>query len=79
MKGLSPKALSVTCWESHIESVKAIRSQVAELRDALIEISNSSKDDVVMAEAKGLCNNVLEDFEFLISLYIWYKFLDKVN
>jgi hypothetical protein len=45
----------------------------------LIEISNSSKDDVVMAEAKGLCNNSLEDFEFLISLCIWYKILDKVN
>ena len=79
MKGLSPKALSVTRWESHIESVKAIRSQAVELRDALVEISNSSKDDVVMAEAKGLCNNALEDFEFLISLCIWYKILDKVN
>ena len=79
VKGLSPTALSVTRWESHIESVKAIRSQVAELRDALIEISNTSKDDVVMAEAKGLCFNALEDFEFLISLCIWYKILDKVN
>ena len=55
VKGLSPKALSVTRWESHIESVKAIRSQAAKLSDVLIEISNSSKDDVVMTEAKGLC------------------------
>jgi hypothetical protein len=79
VKGLSPKALSVTLWESHIESVKAIRSQAAELRYVLIKISNSSKDDVVMAKAKGLCNNTLEDFEFLISLCIWYKILNKVN
>uniref|UniRef100_A0A2N9EZT0 TTF-type domain-containing protein n=1 Tax=Fagus sylvatica TaxID=28930 RepID=A0A2N9EZT0_FAGSY len=71
LDGLSPKALLVTHWESHIESVKAIRSQAAELKDALIEISNTSKDDVVMAEAKGLCYNALEDFEFLISLCIW--------
>ena len=78
-KGLSPKVLSITHWECHIESVKAIRSQAVELRDALIEISNSSKDDVVMAEAKGLCNNALEDFEFLISLCIWYKILEKIN
>ena len=32
-----------------------------------------------MAEAKGLCNNALKDFEFLISLCIWYKILDTVN
>ena len=70
VKGLSPKVLLVTRWKSHIESVKAIRSQAAELRDALIEISNTSKDDVVMAEAKGLYFNALEDFEFLISLCI---------
>ena len=79
VKGLSPKALLVTRWESHIENVKAIRSQATELRDVLIEILNSSKDDVVMAKAKDLCNNALEDFEFLISLCIWYKILDKVN
>jgi hypothetical protein len=78
-EGVVTKDIVGNSLESHIESVKAIRSQVAELRDALIEISNSSKDDVVMAEAKGLCNNALEDFEFLINLCIWYKFLDKVN
>jgi hypothetical protein len=50
-----------------------------ELKDVLIEISNSSKEDVVMAEAKDLCKNALEDFEFLISLCIWYKILDKIN
>ncbi|XP_020245252.1 zinc finger MYM-type protein 1-like [Asparagus officinalis] len=79
VKGLTPKPLSVTRWESHVESVKAIQYQAPELRDALIEIANSSKEDIVMAEAKGLCKNALEDFEFLISLCIWYKILDKVN
>jgi hypothetical protein len=79
VKGLSPKALSATHWESHIESVKAIRNQAPDFRDALIEIANSSKEDVVMAEAKGLCKNAFEDFEFLISLCIWYKILNKVN
>ena len=45
----------------------------------MIEIANSSKEDVVITEAKGLCKNAFEDFEFLISLFVWYKILDKVN
>lgn len=59
--------------------MRAIRFQASMLRDALIEIGNSSKEDIVMAEAKGLCVNVLENFEFLISLCIWYKLLNNVN
>ena len=55
VKGLTLKALSVNRWESHIKSVRAIWSQVPELRDALIKIANNVKEDGVMAYAKGLC------------------------
>ena len=79
MKGLSSKALLPTCWESHIECVKALRNQAPDFRDALIEIANSSKEDVVMVKAEGLCKNAFKDFEFLINLCIWYKILDKVD
>ena len=79
VKGLTPKPLWATQWESHIESVKAIRTQTSELRDALIDIANNSKDDAVMMEAKGLCQNALENFEFLISLCIWYTILENIN
>jgi hypothetical protein len=79
VKGLSRKALLPTRWESHIESVKTIKNQAPDFRDTLIEIANSSKEDVVMVKAKGLCKNAFKDFEFLISLCIWYKILNKVN
>ncbi|XP_020272292.1 uncharacterized protein LOC109847475 [Asparagus officinalis] len=58
-----------------------------QLEDTLNEL-NLNIDDIRghgydngsnMKEAKGLCKNTLEDFEFLISLCIWYKILDKVN
>ena len=45
--------------ESHIESVRVIRSQVLELRDVLIEIVNTSKEDIVMAKAKKACAKML--------------------
>lgn len=63
-----------------LESVRAIRTQPAELRDALVEIANKYKNDnIVRVEAKCICQNALEDFEFLISLCILYTILDSIN
>ncbi|KAJ3669507.1 hypothetical protein LUZ60_011457 [Juncus effusus] len=63
VKGLTPKPLSATRWKSHFESVRAIRNQAPDFRKALIKIANTSKDDDVV-DAKGLCWNALENFEF---------------
>ena len=43
VKSLSVKPLSDTLWECRIESVKAVRYQTAEIRDALIEAAAAAK------------------------------------
>ena len=44
MSSLTLKPLSQTCWESQIESVKAIKFQVLEIRDALLQLAKTSED-----------------------------------
>ncbi|XP_025820767.1 uncharacterized protein LOC112896857 [Panicum hallii] len=68
-----------TRWESRIDSVKAIRFQCANIREALLQVSDSDNDPVASSEAKSLANNELGDFEFLVAIVIWYEILYAVN
>ena len=77
---LTLKPLSTTRWESRVESIKAIRFQIAELREALLELADKDTDTLVQSEAKSLANNELGSFEyFLLSTIIWYEILSEVN
>ncbi|XP_060968116.1 uncharacterized protein LOC115717702 [Cannabis sativa] len=65
------KSLSQTRWESHIESVKAIIHQTPNIRDALLELADTSEDPKIKSEANSLVTYELEDFEFLLGMTIW--------
>ena len=76
---LTLKSLSQTRWESRIESVKAVRFQTLQIRDALFELVEASDDPKLKSEVDCLENYELENFEFLLGMTIWYDILFAVN
>ncbi|XP_050374741.1 uncharacterized protein LOC126792332 [Argentina anserina] len=79
VKGLTLKPLSTTRWESRIESVKPLRFNALHIREALLQLADIDKDPKIKSGAKLIATNELGDFEFLMSLVIWYEILDSFN
>nr|XP_028965092.1 zinc finger MYM-type protein 1-like [Malus domestica] len=77
--GLTLKSLSTTRWESHIESVKAIKSQVAQVRNALFQLVEITENPQLSRDAECLASGELSSFDFVLSLVIWYDILLKIN
>ncbi|XP_073025228.1 uncharacterized protein [Primulina eburnea] len=65
--------------ESHVENVKTIKEQIAQIRDALYDLANDSEDHKTKSEAESLALYELENFEFLLGVVIWYKLLHAIN
>ena len=71
MWGLTIKSLSQTRWESHVESVKAIKFQAPQIRDALLQLAQTSEDPKIKSEADYLATYEIESFELLLGMTIW--------
>ncbi|XP_026419447.1 zinc finger MYM-type protein 1-like [Papaver somniferum] len=78
-KGWTLKPLSDTRWEIRVASVKAIRYQAPKIRNALERLRDSSPISQEVSTADSLVSFDLHNFEFYLSLTIWYRLLFAVN
>jgi hypothetical protein len=79
ISGLTLKPLSSTRWESRVDSVKAIRFQMQDIRESLLQVSETDNDPTICSEANSLATNELGDFEFIVAIIIWYEVLSAIN
>jgi hypothetical protein len=75
---LTVKPNCETRWESRVNSVKAVRYQVGDIYDALIEVSETTKEPKCRTEALSLAK-FLKSYKFLVTLVIWYDLLKQIN
>jgi hypothetical protein len=78
VKNLTVKPVSDTRWECKVDSVKAIRYQIGDIYDALVEVSETANDPKCQTEAHSLAKE-LKNFTFLVTLSIWYEILNRIN
>ena len=76
---LTLKPLSQTRWECRIESIKALRFQIPQIRDVLLKLGEINDNLKIKSEVDCLETYDLENFEFLLSMTIWYDILFVVN
>jgi len=50
-----------------------------DIREALLEVSDTDNDATICTEAKSLATNELGDFEFIVAIVIWYEVLSAIN
>lgn len=72
------KPMSDTRWESRIESIKPIRFQLCQVHDALVEVSELTKDPKIKSESSSFTNHEFS-YEFILSIVIWYELLSAIN
>jgi hypothetical protein len=77
VSNLTLKPFFQTRWESRIESLKVIKFQTPQIRDALLQLAID--DPKTKSEANYLATYEMESFEFLLSMTIWYDILFTIN
>ncbi|XP_076892902.1 uncharacterized protein LOC143544769 [Bidens hawaiensis] len=81
VKGLTLKSMCPTRWESRVDSVKPIRFQLIDVREALLEVRdlNTDTDTKTQSDARSLSKNEACEFVLYLATVIWYEILSTVN
>lgn len=75
---LTPKDTNPTRWSGRVEAVKPLKLNPDKIHAALKQIENSSSFDSNVRFTAGTIAEKM-DFEFILSVCIWYDILTKVN
>ncbi|KAG7982748.1 hypothetical protein I3843_04G069000 [Carya illinoinensis] len=70
MSILTLKPLLQTCWESRIESIKAIKFQISQIRETLLQLAKMTEDPKTKSEANCLIAYEIVNFEFVLGMTI---------
>ncbi|XP_073136866.1 uncharacterized protein [Henckelia pumila] len=74
LDNLTLKSLCTTRWESHIESVKAIKSQVGQIREALLKVADLTDDARLPRDARLLATHeLMKQLKGLVSFFENYR------
>lgn len=79
VKGLNIKPLLQTRWKSHVNSIHAIKSQISDVRETLLQLAEQDNDPKIKSEAESLATHEIWNFEFLVAMIIWFELLTTVK
>lgn len=75
---LTPKDTNPTRWSGRVEAIKPLKLNANKIHAALKEIENSQLFDTNVRFTAGTIAEKM-NFEFILSVCIWYDILTKVN
>lgn len=76
---LTIKPLSRTRLKSHVNSVRAIKTQASNVREALLQLAEKDNDPNIKSEVESLATHGIGNFQFLLAMVIWFELLTVVN
>ncbi|RDY05646.1 hypothetical protein CR513_10494, partial [Mucuna pruriens] len=79
VNGLTIKPLSQMHWESYVNSVHGIKTQISDIKEPLVQLAEQDNDLKIKSEVESLATHGIRNFEFLLAMVIWFELLTVAN